>query len=122
MKLERRLQQLELTIKLNFKQPGCNITLFIAVPEELQQTCFDSDSYKPAEGELVWYLKYIRENGLCRDCKGSCSVEWTPDGFENHTLSREHSSSSSESKTSFMYCADAEIPVLSRRIMNGERT
>ena len=120
MTLARRLQQLELNLKT--KLPGCNPTLFIVVPGEMQQGPFDTDAYRPTDGEIEEYLKHLKDGRQCRDCKGSCAVDWAPDGFKNHTLTGERSSSSSTPKISVMYCADAEIPVLTRRIMNGERT
>ncbi len=122
MTLGRRLQQLELKIKLNSKQPGCDVTLFIVVPEEMQSGPFDTDAYRPTDDEVEKYLKHLKDGGQCRNCKGSCAIDWAPDGFKNHTLTGECSSSSSTPKISVMYCADAEIPVLTRRIMDGERT
>ena len=94
MTLGRRLQQLELKIKVSSKQPGCYITLFIVIPEELQHAPFDSASCRPADGEIERYLKELKDSGQCRDCKGSCAIDWAPDGFVNHTLAEERSSSS----------------------------
>jgi hypothetical protein len=123
MTLERRLQQLELKIKLNSKQPGCDITLFIVVPEEMQQSGpFDTDTYRPTDEEIENYLSQLKDSGQCRDCKGSCAIDWAPDGFKNHTLTGERSFSSPVPKINWMFCANAEIPILTRRIMNGERT
>jgi hypothetical protein len=124
MRLERRLLQLELNIKSNSKQPGCNISLFIVVPQEQQRAHFESDPCKPGEEELENFLKYLKGSGQCQDCLGSCALDWEPSGFNNHSLTGICSSASSTStpKIFTMYCADAEIPVLTRRIMNGERT
>ena len=122
MTLGRRLLQLELRIKLNSKQPGCNPTLFVVIPEELRDSHFDSNTYKPVEGAIERYLIELKESGQCRDCVGSCGIDWAPEGFRNHTLTGAHSSSSSEPQILTMFCANAEIPVLTRRIMNGERT
>ena len=119
MRLEHRLQCLEL--KFVTKQPGCNVELFIVMPEEMQKGYFDCDSYRPAAGEIENYLKHLKDSGQCRGCKGSCAIDWSPDGFKNHTLGGERSSSSPEPKIITMFCADAEIPVLCRRIMNGGR-
>ena len=119
MKLEHRLQYLEL--KFGTKQPGCNVTLFVVVPEDCQNDYFDSDSYRPTSDEIEKHLKQIKDDGHCRRCEGSCAIDWSPRGFQNHTLSGEGSSSSPEPKISYMFCADAEIPVLCRRIINGER-
>lgn len=121
MSLGRRLQQLELKTKLNSKQPGCDVSLFIVIPEELKHGQFDSNTYRPTAEELEKFLKYLKANGHCRDCKGSCAVDWAPDGFKNHTLLGERSSLSPTPKIFTMFCANAEIPVLTRRLMNGER-
>ena len=40
---------------------------------------------------------------------------------QNHTIAGEGNSSSPELKISMMFCADAEIPVLCRHMINGER-
>ena len=122
MTLGRRLLQLELRIKLNSKQPGCDITLFIVMPEGPHDTPFDYASYRPNEDEIEKYLKYLKDSGQCRDCVGSCAIDWAAEGFMNHTLTGERRSSSPEPNILTMFCADAEIPVLTRRIMNGERT
>ena len=122
MTLGRRLLQLELRIKLNSKQPGCNPTLFVVIPEELRDSHFDSNTYKPVEGAIERYLIELKESGQCRDCVGSCAIDWARDGFMNHTLTGERRSSSPEPNILTMFCANAEIPVLTRRIMNGERT
>ena len=53
---------------------------------------------------------------------GLCTVDLVPDGFKNHTLTGERSSSGPIPNILTMFCADAEIPALTRRIMNGERT
>ena len=118
MKIEHRLQCLEL--KFVAKQPGCNPTLFIVVPQERQNCPFNSDSYRPTNDETEKYLKFLKDNGQCQDCKGACAIDWAPDGFRNHTLAGERSSSSSEPRIFWMFCADAEIPILTRRIMKGE--
>ena len=127
MKLDRRLRLLE--AKVQFKQPGCDVTLFIVVPEEFQSLPadlnsyqpFNSETYRPAEDELEKQIKLLKDTGQCRDCRGSCAIDWAPDGFTNHTLSGERSASSPEPKIFTMFCADAETPALTRRIMNGER-
>lgn len=62
MTISRRLQQLELKIKLNSKQPGCDITLFIVMPEGLHDSLFDSTSYRPTEDEIEKYLKYLKDS------------------------------------------------------------
>jgi len=120
--LSRRLEQLEIKIKSTFKEPGCVVSLFIVIPQEFQQAPFDTDTYKPADNEIENYLNQLKDSGQCRDCKGSCAIDWSPDGFHNHTLAGERSSISPEPKISWMYCADAEIPVLTRQLMNGMRT
>ena len=61
MKLEHRLKYLEL--KFVTKQPGCNVTLFIVVPEQCQQGPFDSDSYGPSSIEIEKYLKHLKDGG-----------------------------------------------------------
>ena len=119
MKLEHRLKYLEL--KFVPRQPGCNPTLFIVIPENSRNGLFDRDTYKPDHDEIEKYLKYLKDNGQCRDCEGSCAIDWSPHGFKNHTLSGEGGSSSPEPKVSYIFCADAEIPILCRRLMNGER-
>jgi hypothetical protein len=119
MGLEARLRQLE--VKVQFKQPGCNPILFILVPEGSQNAPFDTDAYRPTDNEIEKYLKLLKDSGQCRDCKGSCAIDWSPEGFKNHTIGGGCSSSSPELKISWMFCADAEIPVLCRRLMNGER-
>jgi len=119
MRLEHRLQCLEL--KLATKQSGCNPTLFIVVPEELQNKLFDLDSYRPSTDEIEKYLKQLKDSGQCSDCKGSCVIDWFPDGFKNHTLAGLGMSSSPEHKIHFMFCANTEIPVLCRQLINGRR-
>jgi len=119
MKLEHRLHYLEL--KFVTKQPGCNVTLYIVVPEQCQQGPFDSDSYRPSSEEIEKYLKQLKDGRQCQGCKGSCAVDWTPAGFVNHTIGGAGNSFSSEPKVHFMFCADAEIPVLCRRLINGGR-
>ena len=120
MRLEYRLQCLEL--KFVTKQPGCNVTLFIVVPESCQSGSFDSDSYRPTSDEIEKYLKQFKDDGQCRGCEGSCAIDWSPHGFKNHSLSGEGGSSSPEPKISYMFCANAKIPVLCRQVMNGKRT
>ncbi|MFY9813111.1 MAG: hypothetical protein WCC72_10080 [Dehalococcoidales bacterium] len=119
MRLEHRLQYLEL--KWVKEKPGCNVTLFIAVPQDCQDGTFDSDTYRPSNVEIEIFLKKLKDDGACRDCKGACSIDWSPDGFNNHTISGECNSSSPEPKISLMFCADGEIPVLCRSIMDGGR-
>jgi hypothetical protein len=92
------------------------------MPEEMQKGYFDCDSYRPVAGEIERYLKHLKDSGQCWGCEGSCAIDWTPDGFKNHTLGGERSSSSPEPKILTMLCADAEIPVLCRQLRNGERT
>jgi hypothetical protein len=121
MTLSRRLQQLELKIKLKTKQPGCYIELFIVMPEEMQKGYFDRDSYRPANGETENYLKHLKDSDQCRGCKGSCAIDWSTDGFVNHTIGGERISSSPGPNIFWMFCAAAEIPVLCRRLMNGGR-
>ena len=119
MKLELRLQYLEL--KFITKQLGCNVTLFIVIPEEMLNGPFDSDSYRPSSEEIEQYLEQLKATGQCQGCKGSCAIDWSPDGFVNHTLAGEGSSSSPEPRINYMFCANAEIPVLCRQLMNGGR-
>jgi hypothetical protein len=121
MALKQRLCQLELKLKLNLKQPGCNPTLFIIIPEDSQDMLFDSKSYRPTDDEIEKCLKHIKDSGQCRDCKGSCVIDWKPVEFNNYFLTGERCSSSSEPKISWMFCINAEIPILAKRIMNGER-
>ena len=128
MKLDQRLRVLE--SQFQFKRPGCDVTLFIVVPEEFlslpedisSYQPFNSDTYRPSDSELEKHLKQLKDSGQCRDCKGSCAIDWDPERFTNHTLCGEHTSSSLEPKIFTMFCADAETPVLTRKIMNGERT
>jgi len=91
------------------------------VPEDRQNGYFDSDSYRPGNDEIEKYIKKLKHGEQRRDYKGSCTIDWSPDGFTNHMISGECSSSSDEPKISLMFCADAEIPVLCRCIMNGGR-
>src|SRR5271157_225344 len=113
MKLEHRLQYLEL--KFVIEKPGCNVTLFIVLPEGSRDGPFNSDSYRPSPEEIEKYFKQLKATGQCRGCKGSCTIDWSPDGFVNHTIGGEGSSSSPGPKIHFMFCANAEIPVLCRR-------
>jgi hypothetical protein len=92
MRLEHRLQSLEL--KWVAQKPGCNVTLFIVVPEDCKNSYFDADTYRPSALEIEIFLKKLKDGGECRDCKGSCSIDWSPDVFTNHTVSGECSSSS----------------------------
>jgi hypothetical protein len=120
MKLEHRLQRLELEIKI--KRPGCSPTLFIVVPDTSRTGLFDADAYGPTDGEIEEYLSYLKDGGRCGGCLGSCAIDWSPDRFTNHTLTGAQSSSSPEPKISRMYCANTQIPILTRRLTNGERT
>jgi hypothetical protein len=119
MRLEHRLQSLEL--KWIAQTPGCNVTLFIIVPQDCQDGPFDSDTYRPSSVEIEIFLKKLKDGGQCWNCKGSCSIDWSPDGFKNHTLGGAHLASAPGPKLLLMFCADAEIPVLCRHIMNGGR-
>ena len=119
MKLEHRLQYLEL--KFVSKKPGCNPTLFIVVPEDMRNGTFDSASYRPSDDTIEKYIKTVKGDGYCRECRGSCAIDWSPEGFMNHTLAGVGSSSSPEPMIHYMFCADAEIPVLTRKLMNGGR-
>ena len=119
MKLEHRLQYLEL--KFVTKQPGCNPTLYIVIPEEMKNKHFDADSYRPSDIEIELFLKKLKDSGQCQGCKGSCAIDWSPDGFMNHTIAGEGSASSPGPKINYMFCADAEIPLLCRRLINGGR-
>ena|SRR5271157_3639925 len=119
MRLEHRLQCLEL--KWVTQKPGCNVTLFIVVPQDCQDGMFDSDSYRPGNDEIEKYLKSMKSEGRCLGCQGSCAIDWSPEGFNNQTIGGERISSSPGPNIFWMFCADAEIPVLCRRIMNGEK-
>lgn len=120
MTLARRLQLLE--SKLETKKPGCNPTVFIVIPQERPPGRFDTSSYRPSDDEVGKYLKHLKDGGQCRDCKGSCAIDWAPDGFKNHTLTGECSSSSPDPSIFWMYCAEAETPVLMRKVVNREGT
>ena len=91
------------------------------VPEDRRDGYFDSDSYRPSNIEIEIFLKKLKDSGQCRDCKGSCAIDWSPEGFNNHTIGGERISSSPGPNIFWMFCADAEIPILCRRIMNGGR-
>ena len=119
MKLEHRLQSLEL--KFVAKKTGCYTTLFIVVPEDCQNGAFNSDSYRPADDEIEKYLKFLKDNGQCSGCRGSCAIDWSADGFTNHTFGGENHSSSPKPKMSWMFCANTKTPELCRRLINGER-
>jgi hypothetical protein len=122
MTLVHRLQELELEFIPKVKVLGCNPCVFVVVPEDMRQGAFDCDSYRPTEDETEKYLKDLKDGGQCQDCKGSCAIDWAPDGFKNFSHTGQGGSSSVERQVHFMFCANAEIPVLTRRIMNGERT
>jgi hypothetical protein len=49
------------------------------VPKECQQKPFDSDSYGPTSDEIEKYLKQLKDSGQCRDCEGSCAIDWSSD-------------------------------------------
>ena len=119
MRLEHRLQDLEL--KFVAQHFGCNPTLFIVVPEDLKDGPFDSNSFQPTRDEIDKYLKHLKDNSQCQDCEGSCSIDWSPEGFKNHTLGGPRLASHPGPNLLLMFCADAEIPVLCRHIMNGGR-
>jgi hypothetical protein len=119
MRLEHRLQSLEL--KFVAQKPGCNVTLFIVVPEDRKNELFDSDSYRPSSVEIEIFLKKLKDGGECRNCKGSCSIDWSPDGFNNHTLGGAHLASVPGPNLLLIFCADVEIPVLCRQLVNGGR-
>jgi hypothetical protein len=119
MKLEHRLQYLEL--KFVIEKPGCNVTLFIVIPEEMLNGPFNYDSYRPLNIEIEKYLKHLIDSGQCQDCKGACAIDWSPDGFKNHTLVGGRVSSSPGPNLFMMFCADAEIPILCRQLINARR-
>ena len=116
MKLEHRLQDLEL--KFVAQHAGCNPTLFIVMPEDRKDGPFECNSYQPTRDEIDRYLTQLKVNGQCRCCEGGCSIDWSPDGFENHTLGGAQLASAPGPNLLLMFCADAEIPVLCRHIMN----
>jgi hypothetical protein len=115
MRLEHRLQYLEL--KWVAQKPGCNVTLFIVVPKDCQDGTFDSDIYRPSSIEIEIFLKKLKDDGACRDCKGACSIDWSPDGFKNHMLGGARYSSSPGPNLFLMFCADAKIPILCRQLV-----
>ena len=108
MKMEHRLTYLEL--KWVAQKPGCNVTLFIVVPEDCQDGPFDSESYRPGNDEIEKYIKNLKSEGNCRGCQGSCAIDWSPEWFNNHTISGERISSSLGPNIFWMFYADAEIP------------
>jgi hypothetical protein len=91
------------------------------MPEDCQNSYFDSASYRPSNIEIEIFLKKLKDSGHCRVCKGSCAVDWSPEGFYNQTIGGERISSSPGPNIFWMFCADAEIPVLCRRLTNGGR-
>ena len=119
MRLEHRLQCLELNLAT--KQPGCNPTLFIVMPEDCKNGMFNCDSYQPTHDETEKYLKQLKAEGDCRGCEGACAIDWSPEGFKNHTLGGGRVSSSPGPNLFMMFCADAEIPILCRRLINEGR-
>jgi hypothetical protein len=119
MMLEHRLHDLEL--KFVVQHPGCNPTLFIVVPEDRKDGPFDSSSYQPTYDEIYKYLKQLKINGQCRDCEGSCSIDWSHEGFKNHTLGGAHLSSTPGPNLLLIFCTDVEVPVLCRQLTNGGR-
>lgn len=88
--------------------------------EDRKEEPFDSSSYQPTSDEIHKYLTQLKIKGQCRNCEGACSIDWSPDGFKNHTLGGARLSSNPGPNLLLMFCADAEIPVLTRRLMNGE--
>lgn len=116
--LDNRLKKLEL--KFITKETGCNPTLLIVIPEEMQQSFFESDTYKPAEGEIGKYLESLKDTGQCQGCKGSCAIDWDMDGFKNHAIIGASSSPSGE--LTVIYVVNDETAQLTRRIMAGEGT
>ena len=64
MRLEHRLQCLEL--KRVTHKPGCNVTLYVVVPEECQNGYFDSDSYRPSNIEIEIFIKKLKTSGKDR--------------------------------------------------------
>ena len=114
MNLDKRLKLLE--VKIQPKQPGCNPTLFIVIPESAQVAAFDTGNYSPADDELEKYLKYLKESGECRNCKGSCAIDYASKEFKNHTLLGERGFLSSGPRIRLNYCANAKTPELLRRL------
>ena len=119
MRLEHRLQSLEL--KFVTKHPGCNVTLFIVIPEDRRDSAFDRASYQPTRDEIGKYLKQLKDHGQCRDCEGACSIDWSPEGFKNHTLGGGHTSSYPGPNLLMMFCANADIPLLCRQLIGHGR-
>ena len=114
MNLDKRLRLLE--VKIQPKQAGCNPTLFIVRPEGAQVASFDIDNFRPADGEIEKYLTHLKDSGECRECKGSCAIDYASKEFKNHTLLGERGFLSSGPKISLNYCANAKTPELLRRL------
>lgn len=122
MNLNQRIQKIEIKIKTSVKLPGCEVTIFVIIPQDKKQTPFNTDTYKPTDEDVSQYLQWMKASGQCQDCRGSCALDWAPAGFTHHTLTGERNSSSPVPKISLMHCVDAETGELMRRLMKGERT
>ena len=50
-----------------------------------------------------------------------CAIDWSSDGFKNHTRWEIGISASPEPMINHMFCANAETLVLTRQLKNGGR-
>ncbi len=121
MTLNRRIQQLEVTVKP--KPIGCNpAVLIVRYEDEEFAHPGQTDSCEPTHEEIEQYLKHLKDSGQCQGCLGSCALDWGPGGFTNHKLTGGGSSSASSPHILVISCTSAEARELTRRILDGEGT
>jgi hypothetical protein len=114
--LNRRIKRLEATVKP--KPAGCNPAVLIVRYEDTDKR----ESCGPSHEEIEEQVKHLKDSGQCLGCRGSCAMDWGPDGFTNHQFTGDHSSSSGLPKILVISVTSEEARELTRRIMSGEGT
>jgi hypothetical protein len=116
MTLNRRIRLLEAIVK---PEPiGCHPAVLILRYEDTDK----SESCGPSHEEIEEHVKHLNDSGQCLGCRGSCAIDWGPDGFTNHQFTGDHSSSSGLPKMFIISVTSERARELTRRLLNGEGT
>jgi hypothetical protein len=62
----------------------------------------------------------VTEKKLRSQWENGTGGKRSPAGSTNHAISGENNCSSPEPQTEYMFCADSEIPVLTRQLMSSK--